>query len=184
MHRRPALSTGGSKRGFLIPIGGAEEKEANPVILRRFVQICGGSHANIVVIPTASRLPDTGSRYVELFDDFGAESVSYMQLRERADCARPSNLKRLEEATGIFITGGNQLRLSTVIGGTKMADLIRHLNALWVRRERSWRSTFLVVVKLVSLRMTISVMPTKGSRLGLRAFQIFRSRSMAWPNTT
>ena len=68
MNARPALSTGGSQRGYLIPIGGAEEKEIHPVILRRYVELCGGNKANIVVIPTASRLADTGSLYVELFE--------------------------------------------------------------------------------------------------------------------
>lgn len=126
---RPARSTGDSQRGFLIPIGGAEEKETNPVILERFVELCGGSSANIVVIPTASRMADTGSLYVELFEDMGAAHVDFMQLKTRADCDRMSNLKRLDKATGIFITGGNQLRLSTIIGGTAMADQIRHLNA-------------------------------------------------------
>ncbi len=129
MHRRPALSTGDSRRGYLIPIGGAEEKETDPVILKRFVDLCGGSHAHIVVIPTASRLADTGSLYVELFDDLGAESVSFMQLKTREDCERPSNLDRLDHATGIFITGGNQLRLSTIVGGTAMAGKLRYLNA-------------------------------------------------------
>ncbi len=129
LKRRPARSTGDSERGYLIPIGGAEEKETNPVILERFVELCGGHAANIVVIPTASRLSDTGSAYVELFEDLGASHVDFMHLRSRADCEKISNMKRLDEATGIFITGGNQLRLSTIIGGTPMADQIRHLNA-------------------------------------------------------
>jgi len=129
LKRRPARTTGDSQRGYLIPIGGAEEKETNPVILERFVELCGGSQANIVVIPTASRMSDTGSLYVELFEDMGASHVDFMQLRSRADCEKMSNMKRLDQATGIFITGGNQLRLSTIIGGTPMADQIRHLNA-------------------------------------------------------
>ena len=129
MTMRPALSTGNSQRGYLIPIGGAEEKEVNPVILERFVELCGGADANIVVIPTASRLVDTGSLYVEVFDELGAGRADYIQLKTRADCERPSYLSRLDEATGIFITGGNQLRLSTILGVKQMAQKIRHLNA-------------------------------------------------------
>jgi len=129
MSTRPAISTGGAQRGFLIPIGGAEEKEINPTILKRFIALCGGVHANIVVIPTASRLADTGSLYVELFENLGAARVDFMQLKNRKDCERPSFLERLDQATGIFITGGNQLRLSTIVGGTPMADKFRHLNA-------------------------------------------------------
>ena len=126
---RPARSTGDSQRGYLIPIGGAEEKESNPVILERFVDVCGGPKANIVVIPTASRLADTGSSYVQIFEKMGAGQVDFMLLKSRADCEDIANLNRLDEATGIFITGGNQLRLSTIIGGTPMADQIRYLNA-------------------------------------------------------
>jgi len=126
---RPARSTGDSQRGYLIPIGGAEEKETNPVILERFVDLCGGPKANIVIIPTASRLADTGSSYVQLFEKMGAGQVDFMLLQSRADCEDIANLNRLDQATGIFITGGNQLRLSTIIGGTPMADQIRYLNA-------------------------------------------------------
>ncbi len=129
MTERPARSTGNAKRGYLIPIGGAEEKEVHPVILKRFIELCGGKKANIVVIPTASRLADTGSLYVELFEKMGASQVDFMQLKTRKDCERPSYLSRLDDATGIFITGGNQLRLSTIVGGTPFADKLRYLNA-------------------------------------------------------
>ena len=84
--RRPATSTGGSERGFLIPIGGAEDKTANSVILDRFVELCGGTSANIVVIPTASRMSDTGSLYVQLFEEMGAaiyqKEVNELILRD------------------------------------------------------------------------------------------------------
>lgn len=126
---RPVRSTGNAKRGYLIPIGGAEEKETNPVILQHFVDLCGSAEANIVVFPTASRLEDTGSRYVDIFKRLGAGKVDFIDLDTRADCENLDNLKRLDEATGIFITGGNQLRLSTIIGGTPLGDQIRYLNA-------------------------------------------------------
>jgi len=126
---RHVPSTGGSNRGYLIPIGGAEEKETNPVILQHFVDLCGGAEANIVVFPTASRLEDTGARYVDIFKRLGAGKVDFIDLDTRADCENLDNLKRLDQATGIFITGGNQLRLSTIIGGTPLGDQIRYLNA-------------------------------------------------------
>jgi cyanophycinase len=116
MHEmRHVPSTGGSKRGFLIPIGGAEEKEVDPVILQQFVDLCGGEKANIVVFPTASRLEDTGARYVDIFRRLGAGTVDFIDLETRADCQNLETLKRVDQATGIFITGGNQLRLSTII---------------------------------------------------------------------
>ena len=58
-------------RGYIIPIGGAEEKVRDRKILRRFVELCGGDSARIAIIPTASQLEDTGSRYEDVFRDMG-----------------------------------------------------------------------------------------------------------------
>ena len=67
----PSKVENGGHRGWIIPIGGAEEKEENPRILERFVRLAGGDKANVVIIPTASRLPDTGERYEAIFNDLG-----------------------------------------------------------------------------------------------------------------
>jgi cyanophycinase len=125
----PSKIPDGEQRGWIIPIGGAEEKTNNPKILARFVALCGGEDADIVVIPTASRMPDTGERYEAIFRDLGAGRVESMDFDTRRDCSEPSRLKRLEQANGIFFTGGNQLRITTLLGGTPVAKLIRNLNA-------------------------------------------------------
>ena len=119
----------GATRGYIIPIGGAEEKENEPEILQRFVGLCGGGDADIVVIPTASRLPDSGARYVQLFRELGAGDAAAIDFDTRRDCDEQARLARLDEATGIFFTGGNQLRLTTIIGGTPVAKRIRARNA-------------------------------------------------------
>ena len=124
----PANNEDNIKRGWIIPIGGAEDKENDLVILRRFFELCGGKNAEILVIPTASELEDTGPRYVEIFESMGAKS-NYVAINEREDCFNQKTIDGLEKATGIFITGGNQLRLSTILGGTPVAKLIRSLNA-------------------------------------------------------
>jgi len=124
----PAASINNVDRGWVIPIGGAEDKVDNMAILRRFCELSGGKKANILVIPTASQLDDTGPRYVELFEEMGATS-KYTPINEREDCFDESIIASLKAATGIFITGGNQLRLSTILGGTPVAKLIRGLNA-------------------------------------------------------
>jgi len=115
-------------RGYIVPIGGAEEKIRDAAILKRFVAICGGDAARIAVIPTASRLEDTGPRYVEVFEKMGVAHAVSLPFVERSDCAREEWLEELRGATGVFMTGGNQLRLSTTIGGTAVADLLRHRN--------------------------------------------------------
>lgn len=125
----PSPSIEGQHRGYVIPIGGAEEKIENPEILRKFVELCGGEAASIAVIPTASQLEDTGDRYCEIFDNLGAGNTVSLPINERQDAQRDEYLELLEGCTGIFITGGNQLRLSTILGGTKVATAIRQLNA-------------------------------------------------------
>lgn len=117
-----------SSKGWVIPIGGAEKKLRDRVILNRFCELSGKEKANILVIPTASELDDTGPRYVDIFESMGATS-KYIPVIEREDCLKQEIQDSLAQATGIFITGGNQLRLSTILGGTPVAKLIRSLHA-------------------------------------------------------
>ncbi|RPI14060.1 MAG: cyanophycinase [Lysobacterales bacterium] len=125
----PSKVPEGETRGWIIPIGGAENKENDRRILERFVDCSGGRDADIVVIPTASRLHETGPRYRKLFEELGAARVEVMDFDTRRDCQEPSRLQRLGDATGVFFTGGNQLRLSTLLGGTPVAKLVRIRNA-------------------------------------------------------
>ncbi len=125
----PSKVAEGQERGWIIPIGGAEEKESRRRILKRFVQLCGGRDADIVVIPTASRRADTGARYVELFERLEAGRSEEIDFADRDDGQRDDYLRRLESASGVFFTGGNQLRISTILGGTPAAKLIRSRNA-------------------------------------------------------
>ena len=119
----------GHTRGYVIPIGGAEERTESSKVLRRYVRVCGGKSARIVIIPTASNLPDTGDKYIEIFKKIGVSEAISLPINERAEAERKDYLDLLEQATGIFITGGNQLRLSTILGGTEVAIKIRRLNA-------------------------------------------------------
>jgi cyanophycinase len=123
----PPRQTSDTRRGQIVPIGGAEEKLRDPSILRRFVELCGGAQARIVVLPTASQSPDTGARYAALFRELGAGDVRTAEVESRAD-ADAGGLA-LRDASGVFLTGGNQLRLSTTVGGTALARALRSANA-------------------------------------------------------
>ena len=125
----PARTPDGIERGWIIPIGGGEPKDNSPVILERFVQLCGGRDAKIAVIPTASQLEDTGDRYETLFRDLGASETLVLDFDTRRDAHERGRLDELGECDGVFITGGNQLRLSTLIGGTNVARTLREMNA-------------------------------------------------------
>ena len=125
----PSKESNNSPRGYIIPIGGAEEKLNNPEILDRFVDICGGKTAKIGIIPTASELEDTGRNYEKLFRKLGIRHARVLQILTREDCDKQEYLDYIAAADGLFMTGGNQLRLSTTLGGTKVAQLIRRRNA-------------------------------------------------------
>ena len=125
----PSRIPDGGQRGWIVPIGGAEDRESRRRILKRFVQLCGGRDAGIVVVPTASRLADTGARYQDLFNRLEAGSVSIIDFATREDGEREDYLKTLQAADGVFFTGGNQLRITTILGGTTAAKLIRARNA-------------------------------------------------------
>ncbi len=118
-----------NERGFIVPIGGAEEKFNNPEILQRFVDLCGGRNAEIAIIPTASQRADTGRRYERLFRRLGADHAHILPIETRAECDLQEHRDAIDRSDGVFMTGGNQLRLSTTLGGTGVAQAIRRRNA-------------------------------------------------------
>jgi cyanophycinase len=128
----PSPTANGTPRGCIIPIGGAENKDGDRPILTRFVELAGGPDARLAVIPTASEMADTGDFYKALFHDLGAGYVDVLPMTERAHAQRADYLAVVQQATGVFITGGNQLRLSTILGGTAVAKAIRRRNAAGV----------------------------------------------------
>lgn len=118
----------GKARGFIVPVGGAEEKMGDVAILRRFATLCGPG-GRIAIIPTASSQADTGQRYEDLFHSLGIKEARALPIASRADCEHREWLDVLDQVDGVFLTGGNQLRLSTMIGGTEVAKAIRRRNA-------------------------------------------------------
>ena len=84
----PAKVEKDKARGWIVPVGGAEDKQGSKTILRRFLEISGGASARIAVIPTASRLDDTGQRYVDLFKGLGAAAAFSLGYEQRADTDR------------------------------------------------------------------------------------------------
>ena len=107
-------------------IGGAEDKLRDRVILSSFVRLAGGGDATIVIISTASSLGDEATElYKELFANLGADRVSGLRPVSRAEANDPRAAELVGSATGIFLTGGNQLRLASVVGGTKLSRALK-----------------------------------------------------------
>jgi len=116
-------------RGWIVPIGG---KLSDASILDRFVALSGGRHARIAVIPTASSEPDIGTFYERVFAKHGVRHAKSLRFERRSDCDDLDWLDWLEGATGVFIAGGNQLKLTATLGGTPVAKLLRVRNAAGV----------------------------------------------------
>ena len=106
-------------------IGGAEDKFRDRVILNRFVSLAGGTDATIAVVSTASSLgAEAGERYKQVFGDLGVRRVRPLHAITRPQANDEAAALVLRDATAIFLTGGNQLRLASTIGGTRLADAI------------------------------------------------------------
>ena len=111
--------------GTVIVIGGAEDKIRNRVILGRFIALAGGPDARITVISTASSMgPEAGRLYRDVFTELGAAAVRPLHAMTRAQANDEHAAGIVHDATGVFLTGGNQLRLSSMIGGTRLAEAI------------------------------------------------------------
>ena len=111
--------------GTVIVIGGAEDKVRDRVILSRFIALAGGTDATIAVISTASSLGlEAGQRYRQVFTELGAREVHTLHAVTRPQANDDAAVRAVQDATGIFMTGGNQLRLASTLGGTRLADSI------------------------------------------------------------
>src|ERR671924_374482 len=122
---RLAPTTDGGPVGPVMVIGGAEDKLGERIVISRFVQLAGGDHARIAVISTASSLGDAATDlYRHIFSRLGVAKITGLRPETREEANDPRTVDALKDATGIFMTGGNQLRLLSVIGGTALGAAI------------------------------------------------------------
>jgi cyanophycinase len=112
-------------QGTVIVIGGAEDKVRDRVILARFAQLAGGPDARIAVIATASSFGlEAAERYKAIFTELGAREVFPLNTTTRTQANDEYAASLIGQSSGIFMTGGNQLRLSSMLGGTRLATTI------------------------------------------------------------
>lgn len=122
--------------GTLIPIGGNEDKgiEDNELytlefiedgILFHVVKEAGGTDSKIVVIPTASSIPNkVGRNYVDAFTKLGCKDVHVLNIRSREDSEKPETIATIKGANCIMFTGGNQSKITDLIGGTLIHEIM------------------------------------------------------------
>ncbi len=114
-----------SPAGQLVIIGGAEDKEGECKILREFIRRAGGRKARIVVMTAATSLPgEVGSDYRYLFEKLGADIVDIVDTEQREDASYERNLEIIDNATGVFFTGGDQARITEILKDSKIDDLL------------------------------------------------------------
>src|SRR5690606_34033005 len=112
--------------GHLLLIGGAEDRKGECRILGEFVVLAGGPVARLVVIAAASREGTAlGRVYSFLFRDLGAGAVETLSVDSRQEANEPAVVKGLARASGVFFTGGDQLRLTSLLGGTLVEREVR-----------------------------------------------------------
>ncbi|MEH2356431.1 cyanophycinase [Nostoc sp.] len=103
----------------LVIIGGAEDKEGDSVILRDFVRRAGGTKAYIVILTAATELPrEVGENYIRVFERLGAETVRIIDTETREDASSSTALEAIKKATGVFFTGGDQARITSILKDT------------------------------------------------------------------
>lgn len=107
-------------------IGGAEDKVHGREILQAFFVRSGGNRARMAIIPCASREPRAvSSRYTGIFEDMGAKDIKVFDIRDRSEGEDPKWQEYLEDCTGVFISGGDQLRLCALVADTPLMEKLR-----------------------------------------------------------
>jgi cyanophycinase len=121
----PIMTAAGAQErpshGHLVIIGGGEDRKHDKEILSRFVELSGGEQAKIVVITAASTIADEMWQiYERAFGDLGVAGRVHLHLQSRHDANDDTYIRDLRDATGIFMTGGDQKRLLAIVGGTAL----------------------------------------------------------------
>jgi cyanophycinase len=115
-------------KGFLAIIGGAEDKSGECKILKNLVKMIGGNNAKLSILTTATENPAAvGDVYSKVFGGLGINNIKILNINTREDANQQNNIDLLEDSTGIFFTGGDQLRITSILGGTKLSDALHKL---------------------------------------------------------
>src|SRR5690606_20515817 len=108
------------RKGILLIIGGAEDKEEKMHILRKFVRLFDSDDSKLLVLTTATKEPEeVGDNYRRVFSKLGMTNIDILNIDSREDANDNEFIDKIRSSEGIFFTGGDQLRITSIIGGTK-----------------------------------------------------------------
>jgi len=114
--------------GHLLVIGGAEDKYNERRILKKFLELAGGEKAEVLIVPVASDYPEFAADvYTQAFRNLGVANPRVLRATSRQDVFQADAEQLLDGVTGIFITGGDQMRLVSTLGGTEFAAKLRRM---------------------------------------------------------
>ncbi len=112
--------------GHLLVIGGAEDKYNERRILKKFLELAGGDKAEVLIVPVASDFPEFAADvYTQAFRNLGVVNPRVLRATSRQDIVQADVEKLTDGVTGVFMTGGDQMRLVSLLGGTKFAEALR-----------------------------------------------------------
>jgi cyanophycinase len=110
----------------IMVIGGAEDKVNERGILSAFFESSGGAQATVGIIPCASREPEAvGIRYQQIFEQMGVKQIHLIDIRHADQCNSQRWLDVIDRCSGVFVTGGDQLRLCDLVAGSQLIARIQ-----------------------------------------------------------
>lgn len=128
-------------QGHLVAVGGAEDKgtdlekgivQRNRLnffelgILKNIVSLIKDGEPRVEVVTTASSIPDeVAQNYIDAFEKLGCMNVGHMRIGNREEASLPEYIERLKACNCVMFSGGNQLRLSSIYGGTLFLDILK-----------------------------------------------------------
>lgn len=115
-------------KGSLIIIGGHEDKENDMTILKEVARPLSESRRKLLIVTVATHLPREVARdYMKVFKKLGVKNIDVLDIRTRADAYSQDNIEKLKDASAVFFTGGDQLRITSQMGGSPVSLGIREL---------------------------------------------------------
>lgn len=114
------------KKGILLIIGGAEDKEHEMSILKKYTKLLKNKDAKLLVLTTATKEPEiVGDNYRRVFEELGMSNIDILNIDTRDEANDKETVRKIKESEGIFFTGGDQLRITSIFGGTKSCEALQ-----------------------------------------------------------